>query len=266
MSRSPYRVRNAFTLAVALLCGCQAGEPSPRQEARDQKPAIQPDRDQKPATIVVRSVLPPDLKEKSVGVLRYGLTQADLNRLGCVEELTDHVPLRMWPQEMQHLEKKVNVRLVATTEGYGRFNRLEMAAGRFLEDERDSKNLDNVIVLSAGVANELFPDKDPVGKTVVLNKFTYKVVGTIKERQPQKTASHVEEYDRDVYIPLATSRVRFGKTILIREGEKRTAEEVELHQILIKVADPARLEPVEEVIRQLLRKHHARQDWEVTVR
>ena len=61
------------------------------------------------------------------------------------------------------MDRKCNVRVVATTEDYAKISHFEMAVGRFLVDgqdqmdEGDDMRFRNVVVLGAGVAEELFP-------------------------------------------------------------------------------------------------------------
>jgi putative ABC transport system permease protein len=238
-------------------------------------PSDQPAKDQKPTMIVVRSVLPPDLKEpkeRRSFVLKYGLTQKDFDRCKLLDGIKHLAPLRHFPQEVRRLEKTSDARLVATTESYAKVNRFEMAAGRFLKDNEDQpekgddERSGNAIVLGAGVAKKLFPLEEPVGKTVVLNRHSFKVIGVIQERMPQKVAGQTEDFDKDVYIPFATARAHYGETVHIRRPRERYGEQVELHQIVITVANPERLRPLTEAIRELLKKHHEKQDWDVTVR
>src|SRR5262249_38739833 len=156
---------------------------------RSESSSDQPAGDQKPTTIVVRSVLPPDLKEKEkrVFVLRYGLTRHDFARLEVLDAVKCVVPLRLLPQqEIRHQQNLFNARLAGTTGDYAKVNRFEMAAGRFLKDNEDQpdkgdeETFRNVIVLGARVAEELFPSEDlkkVVGKAVVLDKQVFKVIG-----------------------------------------------------------------------------------------
>src|SRR5262249_30168489 len=147
------------------------------------------------------------------------------------------VPMRIFPYEVRRRDRSYNARVVATTEDYARINRFDMAVGRFLvdgedqHDEGDDQRFRNVIVLGSRVAEELFPFEDVVGKSVVLNKEQYVVVGVIKPRTMRGTTGGEapEDFNKDVYIPIKTCRVRFGERIVIRQGGSRTAEQVEVH-------------------------------------
>jgi putative ABC transport system permease protein len=251
----------ACALPAALLCGCE-DRPAPPEKAKEQKPG----------TIVIRSIKPKeDPQEKPSWVARYGLTWDDYERFQAIETVTGLVPLRIFPQEVKRGDKVFNARVVATTQAYEKINRFEMAVGRFLvdgedqRDEGDDQRFRNVIVLGARVAEELFPAaKETVGQTVVLNQQQYRVVGVIKDRPPTDAPGFgKEDFNQDVYLPIKTCQVRFGERIIIRQGGSRTAEQVELHQITLIVSDPAKVQSTAEVVRDLLQRHHTKQDWQI---
>jgi hypothetical protein len=234
--------------------------------------------ERKPTTIVIRSVLPPDLKDakdrRSFGA-QYGLTHKDFDRCKLLVGIKHMAPLRIISQAVQHGQKACETRLVATTEDYAKVGGFKMAAGRFLKDEDDRLGEDgeerfrNVIVVGARVAEALFPSEDAkqvVGKTIVLNKQDYVVVGVINKRAPERFLDQPEDFNKDVYVSITALRSRFGERIYIRRSDQRTAQQVELDQIIMTVAEPERAQPLAEATRELLKKHHQKQDWEVMVR
>lgn len=78
---------------------------------------------------------------------------------------------------------------------------ISVASGRFFFPEEES-DLSRVIVLGAGRAKELFPDRDPIGETVTLKKISFKVIGVLEERG----AAAFSNPDTLVYVPLATAQ------------------------------------------------------------
>jgi putative ABC transport system permease protein len=183
--------------------------------------------------------------------------------------------MRIFGQELRRIDRTINARVVATTEAYGKINHFEnrMAVGRFLvdgmdqKDEGDAQRFRNVIVLGARVAEELFPFEQAVGQSVVLNKEQWVVVGVVKERTLRGSSSNqtAEDYNKDVYIPIRTCRVRFGERIVIRQGGTKTAEQVELHQITLTISDISKVRSTGEVVSNLIDRYHQRKDWEVVV-
>ena len=237
--------------------------------------ALEDIRQQGTTNVIVNSIKPMDETTGSRSwVARYGLTWDDYDRCQMLETVVGQVPMRIFPFEVKRLDKAINARVVATTEAYGHINRFQMAVGRFLvdgedqKDEGDDQRFRNVIVLGARVAEDLFPFEEVVGQSVVLNKEQYVVVGVIKERTPRGTPGGSQtqvNFDKDVYIPIKTCRVRFGERIIIRQGGTKTAEQVELHQITLTVTDIDKVRSTGDVVRDLLERYHTKKDWEVSV-
>jgi putative ABC transport system permease protein len=238
--------------------------------------ALEDIRRQGTTNVIVRSIKPTEETQaaKRSWVVNYGLTWEDYHRCRMLETVIGQVPMRIFPYEVRRLDKVFQARVVATTEDYAKINRFEMAAGRFLvdgedqKDEGDDQRFRLVIVLGAGVAEELFPFERAVGQTVVLKNEQYLVVGVIKERTPRGTnasGQSEENFNKDVYIPIKTCRVRFGERIIIRQGGSRTGEQVELHQITLTISDIDKVRSTGEVVRNLLDRYHQKKDWEVAV-
>src|SRR5262249_24544453 len=115
---------------------------------------------------------------------------------------------------------------------------------------------------------ELFPSEKAIGQTILLNKEHWLVIGVIKKRTPGGGVGDGqlgEDFDRDVYIPIKTRRVRFGERVIIGQGDSRTAEQVELHQITLTVSDIDKVLNTGKIVRELLESHHPKRDWEVQV-
>src|SRR5262245_59280044 len=159
--------------------------------------------------VIVRSVKPPDegnTQRRSM-VAIYGLTYDDYERFLTIPDVVRWVPMRVFPNEVRYLERMSIGRVVATTPEYADVHRIELLGdGRFLTHEDDVK-MNNYVVLGSEIADQLFPFEDPVGKTIILNKFDYRVVGVLKDRMPtggSGGSQAAEEFNRDVYMPLST--------------------------------------------------------------
>jgi putative ABC transport system permease protein len=238
--------------------------------------ALEEIRQQGTTNVIVRSVKPVDdtQSQRRSWVANYGLTWEDFKRFKTIGTVIQDVPMRIFPQEVKHLDYSVNARVVATTEMYARIYRFTMAAGRFLvdgedqHDEGDAQRFRNVVVLGARVAEELFPFEQPIGQSVVINKLQYMVVGVIKDRTPAGTTSDgaaAEDFNKDVFMPIQTAKVRFGARVVIRQGGGRSAESVELHQVTLTVKDIDYVRSTGEVVKDLLQRYHVKKDWEVAV-
>ncbi|MBY0527693.1 MAG: ABC transporter permease [Gemmataceae bacterium] len=222
--------------------------------------------------IIIRSVKPPDDSSttRRTRIANYGLTYADYERFLTVNSIVRRVPMRIFPQEIRNLERKHNGRVVATLPEYVDVNTIDLACGRFLNEDDDRYML-NVVVLGSKVADRLFPFGDPLGQSVRLDKYFYKVIGVLRDRMPTGAAGgtssqSAEDFNNDVYIPLHTCKVRYGERIFIRQPGSFSGEQVELSQVTLTVADMDQVRPTGAVIRDLLERFHQKgNDWAVTV-
>src|SRR5438067_3963124 len=219
--------------------------------------------------VIIRSVKPPDEGNTSrrTNVAYYGLTYEDFDRFLTIDEVVRRVPLRIFPSEIRYLERMINGRIVATTPEYTDVHQIDLSAGRFLTDE-DGRRMENVVVLGSGAADDLFPFEDPLNKTVRIGTHFYRVVGVVKERMPTGGtggSQAAEDYNRDVYMPLETCKVRVGERIFIRQSGSRSGEKVDLHQVTLTISDTDKVRPAGDLIRSMLAERHLKKDWAVTV-
>jgi putative ABC transport system permease protein len=223
--------------------------------------------------IILHSWKPPDDSTTETRVsffATFGITAQDYNRLLALKEsgaVTRLVPMRIFKQDVWYLDHKQQGRMVATTPQYTEVNQLEMAAGRFLTAE-DEATMANVCTLGSALAEKLFPFEDPLDRTVRIKDFKYRVVGVVRERMPTGGAGGsqaAEDYNDDVYIPLSTSRGRLGDRLIIVQSGSRSGEHVYLNQVTLTVSDLDKVRPVGDIIRDMMQKAHAKDDWRVTV-
>jgi putative ABC transport system permease protein len=127
-----------------------------------------------------------------------------------------------------------------------------VATGRFISDD-DVTRKGLVAVLGANVAETLFGDVDPIGRTVRLTvgaariyfSFSFMVVG-VMERQG---ATATGDEDDLMIIPLPTMQARIP---FIRNPKGLS----NVHQITIKVTDASKFAQAKEEIAALLRERH----------
>jgi len=77
--------------------------------------------------------------------------------------------------------------------------------GRFLSPD-DEKNLRRVAVLGRKIADKLFPQEDPLGKTILIRRVPCRVVGVMEPK-----GADVSGFDQDsqIFVPLSTFLKRF---------------------------------------------------------
>ncbi|MGO9598633.1 MAG: ABC transporter permease [Isosphaeraceae bacterium] len=222
--------------------------------------------------IIIRSVKPSDEAQATGGrpsrILNYGLKYADYERImETVPTITKVLPIREIRKQIRRYQYFLDGRVVGTTQDYAEFNMLEMERGRFLTPA-DNEKYQNFCVLAATTAKTLFPYEDPKGRAVKLGSDYYTVVGVTKERQSSAgigTSLAAQDFNKDVYIPLNTCRVRFGERIINSRSGSMEAEETQLSQITLQVGSIDMVRPSVPIIKAAYEPWHPRKDVEMTV-
>ena len=215
-------------------------------------------------TIIVRSQKPPEDKLVGMAATQFGLLRSDLERiLGSVPTIQTAIPIREIRRQFTYRDRVVDGRLVGCTPNYADVNHLSIRnrGGRFLSDA-DNMRSDTVCVVSAGVAERLFPYEDPLGKRVYVPEHTdyYKVVGVLEHRNPSAAIGgslDSQDFSADVYIPIRTLRKRVGDTIVTRRSGQFQMEIMELNQITLQVASREQVRTSAAMIESILATNHS---------
>lgn len=224
-------------------------------------------------TIIVRSQKPPEEKLTGTGATKYGLLRSDLEQiLANVPTIETAIPIREIRRQFTYRDRVVDGRLVGCTPAYADVNHLTVrpGGGRFLTDV-DELKADTVCVLSAGVAERLFPFEEPLGKRVTIPEHTdkYKVVGVLEHRNPSAAIGgslDSQDFSADIYIPIRTLRKRIGDTIVTRRSGQFQAEIMELNQITLQASTQDKVRTSAALIEDILAsKHEALNDTAVVV-
>jgi putative ABC transport system permease protein len=218
--------------------------------------------------IIVRSVKPPDeiSTQSRTFVARYGITTDDYALFGTIPTVVRMVPMRIFPKPVYHDQYMWNCRIVATTPDYKDINQIREAAGRFLVN-KDTDEMENVCVLGSNVAARLFPFGSAIDQAILIDKFSYLVVGVAAERMSTAGSGGsqaAEDFNNDVYIPIGTATGRFGQTVFLRQSGTRSGEQVQYSQVTITVGDIDEVRPAGEAIKTILDRH-PKKDTELTV-
>ena len=224
--------------------------------------------------IIINSVKPPEGRQQaSTGrsfELAYGLTYNDGARLQATIPGVDRVlPMRIIRENVRFAGNEVPCQVIGTLPFFPYVQGIDIVAGRFLSDT-DEKFQNNVCVITEGLAQRLFTYQSPMEHTIRVSEVYYQVVGIIREtslmeQRPQKKEMEGEPLDNNVYIPLSTSRVRFGETLLKRSAGSFEAERVELHRIIVKMAAPEAVMTADAQVKKMLSRFHDQDDYELIV-
>lgn len=224
--------------------------------------------------VIINSFKPPEENDDSgssrSSEINYGLTYGDAARLQTtIPNIAEVVPMRILRENIRFSKNQVSGQVIGTLSAYPKVQGMEVTRGRFLSamDERHQRN---VCVITVGLARRLFPYQDPLASTIRIQSIYYEVVGLVQEtgtleQRPQKAEAEGEPLDNNVYIPLSTARSRFGETIVRRSSGGFSAERVELHRIIVKMKDTEAVLAAEPQIKQLLKRFHNRNDYELIV-
>ncbi len=202
-------------------------------------------------------------------VFVYGLTQRDFDRIvETIPTVKGATPLREFRQNVRAIEQEVEARIVGANPDCLTLTGQSMADGRFLAD-LDLARFSNVAVLGNEMAEKLFPLGEPIGRSIRIGEnHYYLVIGVTAYKAPSAgtgTSLAAQDFNRDVYIPLTTNRVRFGEVIMSDKQGTFSAEKVELSQITVAVDRIENVMKTADAIESLLAQFHPKKDFSKTV-
>ncbi|MGQ0532565.1 MAG: ABC transporter permease [Caulobacteraceae bacterium] len=125
----------------------------------------------------------------------------------------------------------------------------EIAQGRMF-DETEERQARRVVVLGNTVANELFPNMEPVGQSVRMNGGAYEVIGVLESKGQSGFGM---DQDDIVLAPLTTVKRRIAG----RRGRGDTVS-----QISVKAESEDVLNRLQQDVETLLRQRHRTRDGE----
>ncbi len=112
-------------------------------------------------------------------------------------------------QQIKHESKTVsNVNVVPVTYEFADIQRLEIEKGRFF-NERESNGASQVMVLGYEIANTLFENMDPIGKTVRLYGQRFSIIGVTKKKGMNLGLGDSD--DTSAFIPVNFLRKLYGE-------------------------------------------------------
>ncbi len=159
------------------------------------------------------------------------------------EKLRDYdaiVPVvRTFGKTIEYRDRNTQTNLVYGTDNqYLSISSAVPEKGRFL-NEMDVHNNRKVIVIGYDIADALFPNEDPLGKTVRMNGMPFKVIGVL-EKQGSGFFGMIS-LDAQVIIPIHVFEQMFG-------NRRRSL------QIAVKVEDENKIDETKEEITALMRQ------------
>ncbi|GAB4156397.1 MAG: ABC transporter permease [Planctomycetota bacterium] len=229
-------------------------------------------RDMGVTNVLIRSVRPEETQKSSSSSFRqimdFGLAYQEAERIANLLPRARVVRVREITRGLVHNEYWRSTVIVGTEPAFLSVTNMRVQEGRWLTD-LDLHNQDNVCVLGASLARTLFPIENPMDQTVLAGyEDRFRVVGVL-EYQGRAAGASGTTYDECLFIPLTSSRRRFGDTILNTSNNR--FERVELHEVKVQAERAETVEATAAVLRELLLPksgvsvHKDKGDIEITV-
>lgn len=263
-----HKLRSSLTTAgilfgvASVIAMLAVGEGAKRE-------ALERFRDMGVSNLIARSKRPAETQSSSAQstwtALAYGLlySEADLIQASIPSAVV--VRIREIKRPMMRGEYFHTSIIVGTEPKFLGVTNMEVREGRWLASI-DNERLANVCVLGATLARILFPLENPMDQTVlVAGNDRYRIVGILRE-QGRTAGAGSTPYDECMFVPINTSRRRFGEQVTTRSGGSFSRERVELNEVKVQMLSSDDVPDGARILRDLLDENHKNQsDVVVTV-
>ena len=210
--------------------------------------------------ITISSVPLSDGKDAGAAVVPFGVTRRDADLIqSSVPGLANVIPVREAELPVRYLDRSVRASVTGTTRDFEHVARVELAAGRFL-NKTDLTKRNNVAVLSAIVAEDLFSNDSPLGKTIRIENEVFEIVGTLRRARADN-----RNLSRAVIVPVTTMKSRLGDLVLDRSRGVFKATQFELSRLELIPENPETLSRAKTLVQQLMKRQHAKEDYKVEI-
>ncbi|NQU21157.1 MAG: ABC transporter permease [Candidatus Nealsonbacteria bacterium] len=220
--------------------------------------------------VIVQSIKPPaEATDGAEGLTPYGLTRDQFDQLvETIPTIERALPIRLLRRRFTFSDRLVDGQLVGCTPEYADVTRLEVDRGHFVSDA-EVRDMQNHCVLSAEVAQRLFPFEDPIGRSIHVEAEYYVVVGVMKPKRPMGAIGgsfEPRDFSNDVYIPISTLWSRIGDFVITRRTGSFEGEILELSQATLRIDKVENVLETAELIEATLDlTHGGSQDIGITV-
>ncbi len=226
--------------------------------------------------IIINSVKPPQNNQSSSSsnsfLLQYGITRADLDMLKATIPHVEHVvPLKIVSYRVRHGDQQHNFEVVGTGPEFFDVVNIKVAQGRALTHQ-DVIERTNVCVIGSSVRSKLFPLKDPLGETILAERFPsgvpFTVVGILEEvKTAGAPARGVEERDlnSEILVPFETAISQFGETTRRMGAGSRELTKMQYSGLYVHIDEIDHVLPVSKMVERVLEYNHSNLDYEVKV-
>jgi len=195
----------------------------------------------------------------------YGLTYEDYHRISeSFSHIQQTAPVKLTRKESRLRERAMELRIVGTTPEWFKLVPREILAGRILL-ESDQVKQAPVAVLTEFGARKILATESTIGQTIRMGSDQFEVIGIVKSESGQAGNIQIPDQEVDAYIPIEVAQRYFGDIFTKRTSGGDEREMVELHQVIVQVDDPKKVEAVAAGIERMLEKFHKKVDYNVSV-
>jgi putative ABC transport system permease protein len=195
----------------------------------------------------------------------YGLTYEDYRRIATsFSHIQQTAPVKLTRKDSRVRERALELRIVGTTPEWFKLVPREILAGRVLIDS-DQQNQAPVAVLTEFGARKILATESTIGRTVRIGSDQFEIIGIVKSESGQAGNIQIPDQEVDAYIPIEVARRYFGDIFTKRTSGGDEREMIELHQVIVQVDDPKKVEAVAAGIERMLGTFHKKQDYAVSV-
>jgi len=209
------------------------------------------------------------VEDEASGTIRrrmdvYGLTYEDRAR---IEEsfptVRRTVPVKQVRKRAHLGARSLELLVVGTTPAWFELVQRPVLAGRVL-GEADTSGPVNAVVLTEHGARRLLANENTVGSSIRIGGAYFEVVGIVASERSSGT-TQMPDSEVDAYIPIHAAIERYGDITVERSAGSRTRERVELHRLIVEIAELDQVEPTALGATAMLDRFHPRGDYDVYV-
>ena len=194
----------------------------------------------------------------------YGLLYEDEERIRrTIPKVVKTVGAKVVRKEARLGERSLELRVVGTTTDWFDLIDRPFLAGRAITHQDELSNA-AVCVLTEHGARRLLATEGVIGQSLMIGGDIFTVIGVVKSADAGG-AIQTPDQDIDAYIPLVVAKSRYGDTEVRESSGSREMEMVELHMLLVQVADTESVEGAAEALETMLSRFHKNKDYEIHV-
>jgi putative ABC transport system permease protein len=223
--------------------------------------------------IIINSRKPSEDEAGSTGgatsmISSYGLTFKDYRQIeATVPTAITVLPVHDFTSPVWEGSRRVDAKVHGVVPEHMSLLNLSVTSGRNLSAV-DNLQLNRVCVVRPGLLKALQFFGDAIGHRLQLGNQYYEIVGVLAEEEFTSLtmkALQVDSRNLEIYAPYETVIKRHGTFSSIRKAGSWTAEDVDLHQIVVEVDKEDNVLPTARMLEMILAKFHRERDYELIV-